>query len=127
MPAMPKEKATAVSLTENNFSELKYKELATSAAVVAATAAAAMATTAAAPSPVVSSPSPMSTGRDGTALRQQNSSSSLHHHHQQQQQRNLCGCGNASATEVTMRNKYMTNGKENFDKKNLHKCFLNSL
>ncbi|GBP09784.1 hypothetical protein EVAR_73963_1, partial [Eumeta japonica] len=31
MPAMPKEKATAVSLTENNFSELKYKELATAA------------------------------------------------------------------------------------------------
>ncbi|XP_065361028.1 3-phosphoinositide-dependent protein kinase 1 isoform X2 [Calliphora vicina] len=125
MPAMPKEKATAVSLTENNFSELKYKELATSAAVVAATAAsaaaAAMASTATAPSPVVSS-SPMSTAGVGGAatLRQQNSSSSSsssvsslhqhHHNHQHQQQRNLCGCGNASATEVTMRTKYMTNG-----------------
>ncbi|KAM7354814.1 phosphoinositide-dependent kinase 1 isoform 2-T2 [Cochliomyia hominivorax] len=116
MPAMPKEKATAVSLTENNFSELKYKELATSAAVVAATAAsaaaAAMATTAAAPSPTTMS----SVG--SATLRQQNSSSSLHqqqhhpHHHQQQQQqqRHLCGCGNASATEVTMRTKYMSNG-----------------
>ncbi|KAI8126113.1 3-phosphoinositide-dependent protein kinase 1 [Lucilia cuprina] len=121
MPAMPKEKATAVSLTENNFSELKYKELATSAAVVAATAAsaaaAAMASTATAASPVVNTNSPLTTGGGNTTttLRQQNSSTSLHqqqhqHQHQHQQQRNLCGCGNASATEVTMRTKYMTNG-----------------
>ncbi|XP_075163541.1 phosphoinositide-dependent kinase 1 isoform X2 [Haematobia irritans] len=106
MPAMPKEKATAVSLTENNFSELNFKELANSAAVVAATAAAAaMATTATAS---VNTAGPMSTA---TSCRQLNA---VHHHHhpqqQQQQQRNLCGCGNASAPEVTMRTKFMTNG-----------------
>ncbi|XP_059226730.1 3-phosphoinositide-dependent protein kinase 1 isoform X2 [Stomoxys calcitrans] len=99
MPAMPTEKAaTAVSLTENNFSELNFKELANTAAVVAATAA--MATTATVPV----NAGPMSTA---TSCRQQNAA---HHHHQQQQQRHLCGCGNASAPEVTMRTKFMTNG-----------------
>lgn len=102
MPAMPKEKATAVSLTENNFSELKYKELATSAAVVAATAASAAAAAAMATTAAASPSSPMAT--TATSIRQQ-------HHQQHQQQRNLCGCGNASATEVTMRTKYITNGK----------------
>lgn len=105
MPAMPKEKATAVSLTENNFSELKYKELATSAAVVAATAASAAAAAAMATTAAASPSSPMSTTTG--SLRQQHH----HHNHHHQQQRNLCGCGNASATEVTMRTKYITNGK----------------
>lgn len=85
---MPKEKATAVSLTENNFSELNFKELATSAAVMATTA-----------TPPVSGPI------TATTCRQQNAAQ------QQQQQRNMCGCGNASAPEVTMRTKFLTNGK----------------
>lgn len=115
MPAMPKEKATAVSLTENNFSELKYKELATSAAVVAATAATAAAAAAIATTATV--PATTTTMAATTGQRHQQNSSSTHHHHihhHPQQQRNLCGCGNASASptaEVNMRNKFMTNGK----------------
>ena len=71
MPAVPQEKATAVSLNENNFSELKYKELASSGNTIAAT----MATTA--------------TASNNSRLHQQNAH--IHHH------RNTCGCGAASA------------------------------
>ncbi|XP_017491274.1 PREDICTED: 3-phosphoinositide-dependent protein kinase 1 isoform X2 [Rhagoletis zephyria] len=132
MPAMPKEKATAVSLNENNFSELKLKELSTSA--TAATAV--MATTAtsrmhqhAANTPTHHLPSTVQTTTTlGTAppaqqhwaqrqTQQQQQQQQQHLSHQQPQSRNsVCGCGTASAIPETVGNinhassKYLTNG-----------------
>uniref|UniRef100_A0A1A9UJC3 Uncharacterized protein n=1 Tax=Glossina austeni TaxID=7395 RepID=A0A1A9UJC3_GLOAU len=110
MPAMPKEKATAVSLNESNFSELKLKELATSATVAAATAAsaAAMATTVTVATtngrlPVTTPPTANNTNSLNSITQQHNLTTT--------RQQSLCGCGNASATtDSSMRHKYISNG-----------------
>ncbi|XP_036338191.1 3-phosphoinositide-dependent protein kinase 1 isoform X2 [Rhagoletis pomonella] len=133
MPAMPKEKATAVSLNENNFSELKLKELSTSAtaatAVMATTATSRMHQHAANTPPTHHLPSTVQTTTTlGTAppaqqhwaqrqTQQQQQQQQQHLSHQQPQSRNsVCGCGTASAIPETVgsinhaSSKYLTNG-----------------
>ncbi|XP_053954577.1 3-phosphoinositide-dependent protein kinase 1 isoform X2 [Anastrepha ludens] len=127
MPAMPKEKATAVSLNENNFSELKLKELATSATV----AATAMATTAASrmqqhtsntpthhlPA-TVQTPTSLPPAVQQQTMPQQHRAQRQTQQQQQPQSRNsVCGCGIASAIPETVgsinhgsSSKYLTNG-----------------
>ncbi|XP_039963963.1 3-phosphoinositide-dependent protein kinase 1 isoform X1 [Bactrocera tryoni] len=136
MPAMPKEKATAVSLSESNFTELKFKELSlnttnNSAATMATTATSRMhqhstqtpthhlpaaavqttnTTTATAPSATTTQQPTMPHHWSQRQSQQQQMA-------QSQSRNSLCGCGNISAIipeSVGSLNhgssKYLTNG-----------------
>ncbi|XP_037950154.1 3-phosphoinositide-dependent protein kinase 1 [Teleopsis dalmanni] len=91
MPAMPKEKATAVSLSESNFTELKLKELTTMATTATAT-----------PTQAISATNRLHNNTTKTAQQQQ-----------QQQRNNVCGCGaatTANSNDLVESLKYMSNG-----------------
>uniref|UniRef100_A0A0A1WEX9 3-phosphoinositide-dependent protein kinase 1 n=2 Tax=Zeugodacus cucurbitae TaxID=28588 RepID=A0A0A1WEX9_ZEUCU len=132
MPAMPKEKATAVSLSENNFTELKFKELSLNTNNTANAATATMATTATSrmhqhstQTPTHHLPAAVQTTTNATATTTTATQQSTMPHwtqrqnqQQQTQSRNsLCGCGNLSAvipeTVGSLNHgssKYLTNG-----------------
>ncbi|XP_067646581.1 3-phosphoinositide-dependent protein kinase 1 isoform X2 [Eurosta solidaginis] len=126
MPAMPKEKAIAVSLNENNFSELKLKELSTNATVTTNNTNT-MATTATSRMHQHTANTPthhLPTVQTTTTT--QLGSTTAHRTQRQQQQQQLsqppqtrnsfCGCGAASAIPEVVgslnhgSSKYLTNG-----------------